>query len=81
MLGFIDYTLHIAPKGMRPAYIGLSNTILGAMMVIPLLGGWLLQATSYTTLFALALALAAGGFVVALQLAPVRTPVVSEDPA
>jgi MFS family permease len=81
MLGFIDYTLHIAPEGMRPAYIGLSNTILGAMMIVPPLGGWLLEATSYTVLFGLALVLAAGGFVVALRLGPVRSPGASEDPA
>jgi MFS family permease len=53
MLGYMNYVMALAPTGQRPAYIGLTNTISGVLIVVPTLGGWLLQATSYTVLFAL----------------------------
>jgi MFS family permease len=53
MLGYMNYVMALAPTGQRPAYIGLFNTISGALIVVPTLGGWLLQTTSYALLFAL----------------------------
>jgi MFS family permease len=53
MLGYMNYVMALAPTGQRPAYIGLFNTISGVLIVVPTLGGWLLQTTSYTLLFAL----------------------------
>ena len=70
LLGFFNYLLEIAPPGMRPAYVGLGNTILGLMMLAPLAGGWLLQATSYTVLFGVTAALVAIGFLFTLGLPP-----------
>ncbi len=65
MLGFMNYVLELAPPGHRPTYMGLSNTLAGLLVLVPMLGGWLLQATSYPVLFAAATI----GPVVALTIA------------
>ena len=70
MLGFFNYLLEIAPDGMRPAYVGLGNTILGVLTLVPMAGGWLLEATSYTVLFGVTAALVATGFLLTLGLEP-----------
>jgi MFS family permease len=54
MLGFMNYVLELAPPGHRPTYMGLSNTLAGLLVLAPMLGGWLLQSTSYPVLFAAA---------------------------
>ena len=70
MLGFTNYVLEIAPDGLRPAYVGLGNTIMGALTLAPIVGGWLLEATSYTTLFGLTTVLVSVGFLLSLGLKP-----------
>lgn len=70
MLGFYNYLLEIAPDDVRPSYIGLGNTIMGVLALAPTLGGWLLEATSYTVLFVVTAGLASLGFLVALTLRP-----------
>ena len=70
MLGFTNYTLEIAPAALRPAYLGLSNTLMGVMAFVPALGGRLLELTSYPVLFAVAALLTLGGFASALTLRP-----------
>ena len=70
MLGFFNYLLEIAPEGMRPAYIGLGNTIMGVLTLVPMAGGWLLEVTSYTTLFSVTAAIMAIGFLFTLGLKP-----------
>ena len=72
MLGFTNYIMEIAPDGMRTGYVGLANTLTGVMTIVPTLGGWLLEATSYTVLFGVAAALVGAGFAVSLTLAPAR---------
>lgn len=52
ILGFLNFVLEMAPSEERPTYIGLANTISGLLLLPPLLGGWLLRATSYPVLFA-----------------------------
>jgi MFS family permease len=64
MPGFINFVLELAPPEERPTYIALTNTLCGSLLVVPFLGGWLLQATSYPVLFAVA----AGGVAFALLL-------------
>jgi MFS family permease len=55
MQGFMNFVLDIAPPGERPAYVGLYNTLGGTVVfVAPLLGGWLLESTSYPVLFTVA---------------------------
>ena len=70
MLGFYNYLMEIAPDDVRPSYVGLSNTILGLLTLAPAVGGWLLEATSYTVLFGLTAGLVFLGFLVALRLGP-----------
>jgi MFS family permease len=67
-LGFFNYVLDIAPAAERPVYLGLTNTLVGVLVVVPLIGGWLLEHTSYTTLFAITLIGVAPGALLALSL-------------
>jgi MFS family permease len=55
MQGFTNFVLDIAPPTERPAYVGLYNTLGGIVtLAAPVLGGWLLECTSYPILFAVA---------------------------
>jgi len=72
MLGFFNYLLEIAPEGVRPAYIGLGNTIMGVLTLAPMAGGWLLEMTSYATLFSVTAATVTAGFLLTLGLKPPR---------
>jgi hypothetical protein len=81
MLGFTNYLLEIAPDGMHPVYIGLGNTIAGVLTMAPMIGGWLLEATSYATLFSVTTVIVAAGFLVSLGLAsPQRAAPMVEQP-
>jgi hypothetical protein len=72
MLGFYNYMMEIAPDDMRPSYIGLGNTIMGILTLAPTVGGWVLEATSYTVLFGMTAGLVFLGYLVALRLGPAR---------
>ena len=72
MLGYMNYVMALAPTGQRPSYIGLFNTINGALIIVPTVGGWLLQATSYGVLFALTAAVLIVAHVLSLRLPPSR---------
>ena len=72
LLGHYNYVLEMAPAGKRPLYMGLFNTISGALVVLPTLGGWLLEATSYSMLFLLSALILAVGHVLSLKLPFVR---------
>jgi MFS family permease len=56
-MGLSNYILDIAPPKDRSTYIGLTNTISGLLIVAPILGGALLEYTSYGVLFAVTLAI------------------------
>jgi MFS family permease len=79
MMGFFNYLLEAAPEGMRPAYVGLSNTIMGIPTLAPIVGGWLLGATSYTVLFGVTAVIVAVGFLFTLSLKPPRRVVLVEE--
>jgi MFS family permease len=52
MQGFMNFVLEMSPPDERPVYVGLYNTLAGTLVIIvPLLGGLLLQATSYPILY------------------------------
>jgi len=51
MLGFMTRYLEIAPENERPAYIGLANTLNALIIPASLIGGWILQMTSFPVLF------------------------------
>jgi len=70
MLGYYNYLLEIAPDRARSSYVGLGNTMMGILTVTPLVGGWLLEATSYTTLFGVTAGLVSLGALTALRLGP-----------
>jgi MFS family permease len=55
-IGFMNYLMEIAPLEQRPSYLGLFNTLAGALLVIPPLMGWLLSIASFGLIFALAMA-------------------------
>lgn len=67
-LGYRNYVLEIAPEKMRPVYIALANTLRGSLMIAPLIGGWVLEQTSYTVLFMIATTVAGLGFLLSLRL-------------
>jgi MFS family permease len=83
MMGFTNYLLEIAPPGMRPAYVGLGNTILGVLTFVPIIGGRLLETTSYTVLFGVTSAVTMAGFLLTLGLKPARqtVPEPANEPA
>lgn len=74
LLGFLNYVLEVAPPGQRPTYMGLINTISGLLVLVPLIGGWILEHASYPLLFALAAAGTLAGAVLALGLPSPRRP-------
>ncbi len=49
-IAFPSYLLEIAPAEERPLYIGLTNTIVGVVTFLPLLGGLLLDLAGFDTI-------------------------------
>jgi MFS family permease len=68
VLGFLNFVLEIAPPGQRPTYMGLTNTVAGLLILVPLVGGFLLERTSYPVVFALAVLGTLAGAITALRL-------------
>lgn len=57
MIGWMNYVLAIAPAGQRTTYAGLANTLSGLLaVVVPILGGVLLEGSSHPVLFVAAAA-------------------------
>lgn len=73
MLGFLNYILDLAPHGGRPTYMGIANTLGGLLVVAPLIGGWILDATAYPMLFAVTAAFQLAGFIAAVGLPPIAS--------
>ncbi len=78
LLGFLNYVLEISPPGQRPTYMGLTNTLSGLLVLVPLTGGWILEHASYPLLFALAAAGTFAAAVLALGLPSPKRPVPAE---
>lgn len=72
VIGFSNYALELAPAEQRGTYIGLFNTICGLTVVWPAVGGWILEVTSYTTLFLVTAGLLSVALVSSLWLPPIR---------
>jgi len=72
MLGHMNYILEMSPEDKRPVYVGLSNTLTGLLVVVPLLGGWLVDAFSYEPLFILTVLCVAPGLLLAARLTEPR---------
>jgi hypothetical protein len=74
LLGFLNYVLEISPAGQRPTYMGLTNTLSGVLVLVPLTGGWILEHASYPLLFALAAAGTLLAAILALSLPSPKRP-------
>jgi len=79
LLGFLNYVLEISPPGQRPTYMGLTNTLSGVLVLVPLAGGWILEHTSYPLLFTLAAIGTLAGAVLSLGLPSPRRPAPVEN--
>ena len=66
--GFFNYLISSAPDGIRTTYVGLGNTISGLITLAPVVGGWLLQTSSYTVLFSVTAGLVICGFLLSFRL-------------
>jgi MFS family permease len=61
-LSDVNLAMEFGPEAERPTYIGLTRTVTGpALLIAPLVGGWLAQTFNYPVLFAVSLALAVTG--------------------
>jgi MFS family permease len=54
-LGATNYLLEFAPEGDRPIYIGFLHTLVGPTVFLSVIGGLILQLTSFTSLYILVL--------------------------
>jgi MFS family permease len=72
MIAFVNYLLEVAPLERRTTYVGLFNTLAGALLVVPTLAGWFLQVTSFGALFGVALVLSATCVLVSIGLRKAR---------
>jgi hypothetical protein len=69
MTGFLNWVLEWSPGSDRPLYIGVANTLTAVSLVMPLLGGGFLEATSsWVALFIVALAGPVAGIVLLRRL-------------
>ncbi len=61
-LSDLNLAMEFGPEAERPTYIGLTRTVTGpALLIAPVLGGWLAQTWSYPVLLTVSLALALAG--------------------
>ena len=67
-----NYALEVAPVVRRPTYIGILNTSLAFSMLLPVLGGVVVDATSFTVLFAITIGVTVPSFILAKGLAEPR---------
>jgi MFS family permease len=80
MLGYYNYVLELAPAGQRPTYIGLFNTIGGLLILLPAVGGWILEISSYGILFAVTAIVLTAAHILSLSLPSVRRPATELQP-
>ncbi len=66
----MSYLYDIAPETDRPTYFGLSNTVLGPLYFLPTLGGILVGAVGYPSVFALAALFSLAGYLISLRMPP-----------
>jgi MFS family permease len=71
LLGYFNYVLDLAPPGGRPMYMGVANTLPGLLVIAPMIGGWVLEHSSYPVLFVMTLIGVAAAAVTAIGLPPV----------
>ncbi len=67
-IGQNNLLLEIAPAGERATYIGVTNAAIGLVSLLPLLGGYIIERTSYTVVFSVVLILVLIGTFLALSM-------------
>jgi hypothetical protein len=68
MLVGSNFLLELVPEPMRPLYLGLSNTLMGVVILISGLGGLVVDIFGFAGLFAASLGLCLAGYVLAMGL-------------
>lgn len=79
-IGFSNYILDLAPPGGRPVYIGLANSFAGALVIAPIIGGWILDHTSYPALFIITFVAVIPAALLAMRLPPIAHKEAVEPP-
>jgi len=67
-LGFPNALLDISPDGKRPTYVGFMNTMITPALFLPIVGGILIDFTSFKLLFALSLLASLAALIFAAKL-------------
>jgi len=75
-IGYTNFLLDIAPSKDRPAYISLNGTLTIPAMLFPLIGGIIIQYTSYKFLLIITMVVMLVGFILSLWLREPRKQVV-----
>lgn len=68
MLVGSNFLLEMAPEGERPLYLGLSNSLLGIVILLSGLGGLIVDWAGFAGLFAISAALGTIGYLLVLRL-------------
>jgi hypothetical protein len=63
-----NFLLELVPGDERPLYLGLSNTLMGIIVLLSGLGGLVVDVFNFTGLFVLSLALCLGAYALATGL-------------
>jgi MFS family permease len=63
-----NFLLELVPDGDRQLYLGLSNTLMGVVVIVSGLGGLVVDLLGFVGLFAVTLGLGALGYVLATRL-------------
>jgi len=71
-IGQNNLLLEIAPAKERATYIGVTNTAIGLVSLLSLLGGYIIERSSYTVAFSLSLILVLVGIFLAFSIAEPR---------
>jgi len=81
VIGYMTYSLNLAPSMSRPTYLGFLNTLMFPMSFVPLLGGALLEVMSYEKVFILSscMAILAVYFAINLSNIDKRDDIESKD--
>jgi MFS family permease len=72
-LGATNYLLEFAPEEDRPIYIGFMHTLVGPTVFLSVIGGVVLQLTSFAFLYILVLLMAILGIYSSFRLSELKT--------
>jgi MFS family permease len=67
-LGQTNYMLDVSPEAERPTYLGFMNTFLAPVLLLSMLGGFVIERTSFETLFFAVMATASLALLLAVRL-------------